>query len=317
MVIKKVSVIVSVYNEEAVLAQFYNSILPILQACGRDYEIIFTNDGSKDASSEILDRFASESPKVKVLHFSRNYGHEAAMIAGLDYSTGDVMICMDADLQHPVACINDIIQRCEEGYDVVVMVRTENKNNPVWKKLSSGLFYKILNAISDTHFSENASDFFAVTKQPAKILRERFRESNRFLRGYVQSIGFQSISIEYAAHDRAAGESKYNFKKLWNFSIHALTSFSNFPLRIASFCGVVSGLFCLVMIIYTIVSRILTDTPSGYATIVIIMSCMFMVMFFVLGIMGEYLGIILSEIRKRPIYIISKTANIDVEECDD
>ena len=206
--INKLSIVVSVYNEEAVLDKFYETILPILEEIDSDYELIFVNDGSRDASPAILDRLAMDSKKVKVIHFSRNYGHEAAMIAGIDYSSGDGIVCMDADLQHPVECIPQILDTFNQGYEVISMVRTANKSAGFVKNLTSGLFYKILNKISEVHFEENASDFFAITKKPAEVLKKHFRETSRFLRAYVQSIGFKKTTIEYvcvAQLDRALG----------------------------------------------------------------------------------------------------------------
>lgn len=167
--INKLSIVVSVYNEEAVLDKFYETILPILEGIDSDYELIFVNDGSRDASPAILDRLAMDSKKVKVIHFSRNYGHEAAMIAGIDYSSGDGIVCMDADLQHPVECIPQILDTFNQGYEVISMVRTANKSAGFVKNLTSGLFYKILNKISEVHFEENASDFLPSQRSQRKF----------------------------------------------------------------------------------------------------------------------------------------------------
>ena len=312
--IRQLSIVISVYNEEAVLNTFYEHITPVLKGCDCDYELIFVNDGSKDASPAILDRLASQSEKVKVVHFARNYGHEAAMIAGIDYSSGDGVICMDADLQHPVECIPQILEKFNEGYEVITMVRTANESAAAWKKITSRAFYKLLNKISEIRFDENASDFFAMTRQPAEILKKHFRESNRFLRAYIQSVGFNKTTMEYQAHERAAGESKYNFKKLWKFSISALLSFSNLPLKISTACGWCSAIVCFLCIIYTIATKITTGTPSGYATIIVVMCFMFMVLFFLIGIIGEYLSVILAEVRQRPIYIVKDTCNLEEKE---
>ena len=264
--INKLSIVVSVYNEEAVLDKFYETILPILEEIDSDYELIFVNDGSRDASPAILDRLAMDSKKVKVIHFSRNYGHEAAMIAGIDYSSGDGIVCMDADLQHPVECIPQILDTFNQGYEVISMVRTANKSAGFVKNLTSGLFYKILNKISEVHFEENASDFFAITKKPAEVLKKHFRETSRFLRAYVQSIGFKKTTIEYEAHDRAAGESKYSIKGLFKFSVQAMLSYSDLPLKIASLCGTFAGIACVLLIIYSIYMKIRVGAPGGYTT---------------------------------------------------
>lgn len=313
-IIKKLSIVVSVYNEEAVLDKFYQTIRPVLQSLDSDYELIFVNDGSRDASPAILDRLAMDSDKVKVIHFSRNYGHEAAMIAGIDYSSGDGVICMDADLQHPVECIPQILNTFNQGYEVISMVRTANKSAGVIKNVTSGLFYKVLNKISDTHFEENASDFFAVTRRPVEVLKKHFRESSRFLRAYVQSIGFKKTTLEYEAHDRAAGESKYNIRSLFKFSVQAMLSYSDLPLQIASICGTFAGVACVILIIYSIYMKIHVGAPGGYTTIIVVLCFMFTVLFFLLGIIGEYLSIILGEVRKRPIYLVRDTVNFEKEQ---
>lgn len=313
-IIKKLSIVVSVYNEEAVLDKFYQAIHPIVQSLDSDYELIFVNDGSRDASPAILDRLAMDSDKVKVIHFSRNYGHEAAMIAGIDYSSGDGVICMDADLQHPVECIPQILDTFNQGYEVISMVRTANKSAGLIKNVTSGLFYKLLNKISDTHFEENASDFFAVTRKPAEVLKKHFRESSRFLRAYVQSIGFKKTTLEYEAHDRAAGESKYSIRSLFKFSVQAMLSYSDLPLQIASVCGTFAGIACVILIIYSIYMKIHIGAPGGYTTIIVVLCFMFTVLFFLLGIIGEYLSIILGEVRKRPIYLVRDTVNFEKEQ---
>lgn len=313
-IIKKLSIVVSVYNEEAVLDKFYQAVHPIVQSLNSDYELIFVNDGSKDASPAILDRLAMESDKIKVIHFSRNYGHESAMIAGIDYSSGDGIICMDADLQHPVECIPQILDTFNQGYEVISMVRTTNKSAGLIKNITSGLFYKILNKISEVHFEENASDFFAISRKPAEVLKKHFRESSRFLRAYVQSIGFKKTTIEYEAHDRAAGESKYSLKGLFKFSVQALLSYSDLPLKIASVCGIFSGLICILLIIYSIYMKFKIGAPDGYTTMVVVICFMFTVLFFLLGIIGEYLSVILKEIRKRPIYLVRETVNFEKKQ---
>ena len=289
-IINKLSVVISVYNEEAVLDKMYQAVVPVVESLPCEYELLFVNDGSKDASPAILDRLAMESEKVKVIHFSRNYGHEAAMIAGIDYSTGDGVICMDADLQHPVECIPQILDAFHQGYEVVSMVRMSNKSAGLFKNITSKLFYKILNGISETHFEENASDFFAVTKRPAEVLRKHFRESSRFLRAYVQSIGFRKTTIEYTAGERAGGRSKYSLR------------------------GTSAGIASVLLIIYSIYMKIHVGAPGGYTTIIVVICFMFTVLFFLLGIIGEYLSVILGEIRRRPIYLVRDTVNLEKEQ---
>ena len=180
---KKISVVVSVYNEELALNKFYEETVKILENLSWDYELIFVNDGSQDDSYRIMSGLAEQNHKVKTVDFSRNFGHEAAMIAGIDYSTGDGIVCMDADLQHPPECIPMIIEKMDEGYQVINMVRTKNQSAGWFKNLASGAFYDLINMVSDVKFEKNASDFFAVSRNVADVLKKNYREKDRFLRG--------------------------------------------------------------------------------------------------------------------------------------
>ena len=199
---KMLSVVVSVYNEEQALPMFYKAARSVLESLDWDYELLFVNDGSQDGSMAYLRRLSREDPRVKVLGFSRNFGHEAAMIAGIDHAAGDAMVCMDADLQHPPECLVEIVKKLEEGCGVISMVRTKNPSAGLIKNITSSGFYALINTLSDVKFEPNASDFFAVSRQAADVLRENYRERVRFLRGYVQSIGFQKAVITYEAGDR-------------------------------------------------------------------------------------------------------------------
>ncbi len=302
------SVVVSVYNEEEALAQFYQVTEGILNTISWDYELVFVNDGSRDQSLSILNRLADSNPKVKVVSFSRNFGHEAAMIAGIDYSQGDGIICMDADLQHPPACIPEIIRRFEAGYEVINMVRTKNESAGWFKNMASSAFYKLINALSDVKFESNASDFFAISRNVAAVLKENYREKVRFLRGYVQNVGFSKTTIEYEARARVAGESKYSIRKLFQFSVNTIVCFSNLPLKLGIFAGIFAGFLGLVVLVYTLFTR--SGAPSGYATIVILNCFMFAFLFLIVGIIGEYISILFTELKDRPIYIVQNTRNL-------
>lgn len=312
---KELSLVISVYNEEAVLEQFSKAFDKIAPTIMWDYELIFVNDGSTDASLSILEQIAKKNDKVKVVSFSRNFGHEAAMIAGIDHATGDGIICMDADLQHPLECINPIIEKFEEGYDVVSMIRTANKSAGLIKNITSGAFYKVVNALSKgqgVHFEENASDFFGITKTVAKVLRENYREKNRFLRGYIQSVGFKKAKIDYVAAKRAGGQSHYSLKRLFKFSINTIVCFSDMPLKLGIHAGIFSGAIGLIMLIYTLFTY--HGAPAGYATIVILMCFLFAMLFFVIGVIGQYIAILFSETQDRPIYIVEEKINFEEEE---
>ena len=307
----KLSVVVSVYNEEKALREFYketNKILEQIKNSGWEHEIIFVNDGSADNSLSILEELAKEDHDVKLISFSRNFGHEAAMIAGIDHSTGDGIICMDADLQHPPECIPQIIEKFSAGYEVINMVRIKNKSAGLVKNITSSGFYWLINHISDVHFEPNASDFFAISSHVAQVLKDNYREKVRFLRGYVQNVGFKKTNIEYEARARVAGESKYSIKKLFIFSINTILCFSNMPLKLGIYAGVFSAALGVLVMVYTLCTR--QGAPSGYATIVVLLCFMFAMMFLLIWIIGEYIAILFTELKDRPVYIVEKTENL-------
>lgn len=305
---KVLSIVVSVYNEEQALPLFYQTTKPILEQLSWDYELLFVNDGSRDGSRLLLEQLAARDDKVRLISFSRNFGHEAAMIAGIDYAAGDAIVCMDADLQHPPQCIPDIIARLEKGYGVISMVRTKNTSAGFVKNVTSAAFYKLINTLSDVKFEANASDFFVISRPAADVLRNNYREKVRFLRGYVQNIGFAKTTIEYEAHDRVAGESKYSLRKLFVFSMNTIMCFSNLPLKLGIYAGIFAALLGVAVMIYTLCTR--QSAPSGYATIVVLICFMFAILFVIVGIIGEYIAILFSELKDRPIYIVEKTENI-------
>ena len=321
---KNCSIIVSVYNEEASLENFFEACSSVLSRCRAGSkedsacekivekyhtEILFVDDGSTDRSPLILDRLALEYPElVKVIHFSRNFGHEAAMTAGLDYASGDFLIFMDADLQHSPELILEMLEKYEEGFHVVSMVRTKNSSAGILKNLSSAAFYWVLNHLSPLHFEANASDFFGISSAVQQVLKKYYREKVRYLRGYVQSVGFSKTKIEYEAGVRQGGKSHYSLRKLWAFSRNTLLSFSNLPLKLGIFASVCSMFLGILLLVYTLLTR--KGAPSGYATIVVLLCFMFAVLFFVVGIIGEYIALLFEEIKDRPIYVVSKTMNL-------
>ncbi len=303
------SVVVSVYNEEQALPLFYQTIKPILESSAWDYELLFVNDGSSDGSRLLLEQIAAKDDQAKLISFSRNFGHEAAMIAGIDYAAGDAIMCMDADLQHPPECIPQIIEKLEAGYEIINMVRTKNTSAGLFKNIASGTFYKLINHLSEVKFEPNASDFFVISRPAAQVLKQNYREKVRFLRGYVQNIGFPRTTIEYEANERAAGSSKYSFKKLLMLSMHTIMCFSNLPLRLGIYAGIFAAVMGVIVMVYTLITR--GGAPSGYATIVVLICFMFAILFIIVGIIGEYIAILFSELKDRPIYIVEKTKNID------
>ncbi|NBI72005.1 glycosyltransferase [Clostridiaceae bacterium] len=308
---KQISIVISVYNEEEALERFYQEAKPVFDALSWDYELIFVNDGSTDRSGRMLDELAGRDKKVRAIHFSRNFGHEAAMAAGLDFSSGDGIVCMDADLQHPPWCVAKIIEKFEEGYEVISMVRTRNRSAGLVKNITSAVFYRLINTISDVRLEPNASDFFALTANAAEVLKTSYREKVRFLRGYVQNIGFRYTTLEYEAGPRVAGESKYSIRKLIRFSLNTILCFSDLPLKLGIYSGIVVGCLGLLVMLVTVYEWAVRGTPNGYATVVVLLCFMFAMLFIVVGIIGEYISILFAELKDRPIYIVRRTENFE------
>lgn len=305
---KLIGIVVSVYNEQEGLKLFYDTLKECLdrlvsERSGYDYDICFVNDGSTDGSQSVLDVIKEKDPEhVTVITFSRNFGHEAAMTAGLDYSGGDYLIFMDADLQHPPACIPEIMDCFEAGHSIINMVREKNEGAGAFGNAASALFYKLINRISEAEMIPAASDFFAMDKAAAGVLKTNYREKVRFLRGFVQNIGFDKTTLSYKAGARAAGRSHYSFGRLLRLSVDAMTCFSDFPLKLGIYAGFFSGFLGILLIIYTLATR--NGAPGGYTTIVIVLCFMFAVLFLLLGAIGSYISILFREIKDRPIYIV-------------
>jgi dolichol-phosphate mannosyltransferase len=229
------------------------------------------------------------------------------MIAGIDHATGDAVICMDSDLQHPPDLIPVMFETYLQGYDIINMVRSKNEGTRGVHSLLSAGFYRFLNKISHQKFAENASDFFLISRPVANILRDNYRERNRFLRGLIQTIGFRGTTLEFTAPARLAGESKYSFFKLVALTAHAVTSFSKAPLFLGIWFGFFFAFISFALGLYTILVYLFgTTPPSGYTTIVLFLSFSFTILFFMIGIIGIYVGYLFDEQKRRPIYIAAE-----------
>lgn len=302
---KKITIVLSCYNEKNCILEFYNQIINIVDN-NYIYELLYIDDGSYDGTSEELNKIKNnniiENVKIKIIKFSKNFGHEAAMLCGIDYAEGDFVIFMDGDGQHPINKVREIVELLENDTDIVMMVREKYVGKSLLSNLFSSLFYKIINKFSNANFLENASDFFALNKKVVYYLRNNYREKVRFLRGIVQNVGFRKSIIKYDSLNRISGKSHYNIKKLTNLAITSIFSYSDMPLHIGIFFGLICALMGVILIIYTMFSR--NGAPSGYATIIIFLCFMFSMLFILLSVIGEYIAIIFKEIKDRPIYTI-------------
>ncbi len=305
----RLSLVVSVFNEEEALELFYEQALIELNKLNIKYQLIFVNDGSSDNSLEILKKIANSNKSVQLINFSRNFGHEAAMLAGIDNSNAEAIICMDSDLQHPPSLIKAMLDEFDKGSNVVNMVRKERKDGGFINKIFSKLFYGLINKMTTFRLEPNASDFFLISNKVATIITNDYRERTRFLRGLIQIVGFSKSKIEFVAPERIAGESKYSFMKLLIFSFSAISVLSKAPLRIGIYTGSLFAGLSLIVGSYSFIMWFFDRPSPGYSTIVILISTMFSIQFFVLGILGDYIGYIFDEVKKRPHYIIDKQEN--------
>jgi polyisoprenyl-phosphate glycosyltransferase len=308
---KKISVVFSVYNEAESLGQLFDQLQKLFSQTIYHFEILFVDDGSTDQSAEIIRSFMASLQagvhSCRLIRFSRNFGHEAAMIAGMDHASGDAVICMDADLQHPLEMIPGMTDRFELGYEVVSMVRKENKGVSPLAHAMSRFFYRMLNLMSPDKLHYNASDFFLVSANVASVLRNNYRERTRFLRGIIQTIGFKSTSLEYVAPPRIGGKTKYSLPGLIALTAHAVTSFSKAPLYLGIWFGFIFAALSIVLAIYTMwVYLFGAAPPSGYTTIVLFLSISFSILFFLIGIIGIYVGHLFEEQKGRPIYLVEE-----------
>jgi len=300
-------IIVSVYNEAASLPAFHaeaTQLVSQLAAEGTDATIVYVNDGSIDESAGLLDRFAAE-PGVRVLHLSRNFGHEAAMLAGLDDCDADHAVFLDADLQHPPEVVRRAMAVARAGHDVVLM-RREAAPGGGLRRACNAAFYRGLAVISALPLEPDASDFFLVGRPVIDVLQREIRERTRFLRGLVQWVGFRRAVLSYTAAPRRSGRSKYHLGRLFSLARDATLAFSTAPLRVAYVAAIAMLLACLATAVYSLGGWWLGNPPSGYTTIMLFSTAVAAAQFGLLGILGEYIGQLVDEAKGRPVYIVAR-----------
>ena len=305
---KKISLVVPCYNEEEVIKIFYAEIQKIKKDFKNvTFEIIFVNDGSKDKTLELM-RELSKNDDVRYVSFSRNFGKEAAMYAGLEASTGDYIAIMDADLQDPPALLKEMYEILESGeYDSVATRRVTRKGEPVIRSFFARLYYKLINKISKTEIVDGARDFRLMTRQMVNSVLS-LKEYNRFSKGIFSWVGYRTKWLEYENVERAAGETKWSFWKLFLYSLESIVAFSTVPLSIASVMGILFCFVAFIIIIFVIVRTLIYGDPtSGWPSMVCIMFFIGGVQLLCLGIMGQYLSKTYLEVKKRPIYIVQET----------
>ena len=312
------SVIIPCYNESMVIKKTHCKLLEILLDDGKekgyDFELIFVDDGSKDETLNIIRNCAEEDHHTKYISFSRNFGKEAAMLAGLTYASGDMVVIIDADLQHPPELIPKMIDVCNKGYDQVIAKR--NRAGEAKRRfLSAKIYYKLVNHIVDVKMIDGVGDFRLLTRKAVEAILS-LQEYNRFSKGIFSWVGFKETTIEYENQQRAAGESKWSFKKLLSYGIDGLLSFNNKPLRICFLLGIFSMLASLIYIIVTFVQIVIHGiSVPGYFTTISAILFIGGIQLVSIGVLGEYIGRIYYEVKKRPHYLIDST-NIEKSMID-
>ncbi|MEI7832382.1 MAG: glycosyltransferase family 2 protein [bacterium] len=304
------SVVVAVFNEEEVLPHFYDRLTRVLDTLDGSSEIIFINDGSSDQSPLILHELHRRDPRVKVIHFARNFGHEIAVIAGLDYASGEATIIMDADLQDPPEVIPDLAAKWREGYEVVYAQRAGRAGETGFKKITAAWYYRLMRAVTSIDLPVDTGNFRLMGRRALKAVTS-MRERHRFLRGMVCWVGFRQAGVSYERAARAAGETKYPLRKMVKLAKDGIYSFSRVPLELASYLGFVIAVFAFLMLIWVFVDKMLShNVVPGWASTMSAILFLGAVQLICLGIIGDYLGRIYDEVRGRPLYIVDEVEGL-------
>ncbi len=307
----KISLVIPVFNEEEAIPFFYNAIRSDNFLSKHEVELIFINDGSKDKTSSIIENLLNKDYLVKLIDFSRNFGKESAMFCGLEYSTGDIVIPIDVDLQDPINVIPKMIEKYKSGVDIVLAKRIDRSSDSFFKRFSANFFYKIHNKISNPKIEENVGDFRLISRQAVEEII-KLPERQLFMKGILSWVGFKTEIVEYKREERIAGKTKFNGWKLWNFALEGFTSFSTLPLRIWTYIGFLVSVIAFIFSIIIIFKKIFWGDPvSGYASTMVAILFIGGIQLVGIGVLGEYIGRIYMETKQRPKYIIKKFLNKD------
>ena len=303
------SVVAPVYNEEALVTEFCRRAIAALEPLGEPFELVLVNDGSRDSSPEIIRRLHEQDPRIKIINFSKNFGHQIAITAGMDYARGEVVVVIDSDLQDPPEVIPRMIEEWKRGFQVVYGVRGEREGETAFKLATASLFYRLIRKITNVDIPLDAGDFRLMDRKVVNALKS-MREQKRFMRGLSVWVGFKQTGITYKRDARKAGETKYPIRKMIRFALDGITAFSYLPLQLASYMGFIIacivGLAGIIAVILRLSNLIGPDVLKGQTTTLVAVLFLGGVQLIFLGIIGEYLGRIYDEVKRRPLYIVAE-----------
>ncbi len=320
MTTKTLSLVIPIYNEELIIDELEVRLRQLLTDVTADanlaWEVVFINDGSHDRSLEKLRALARAEPRYRVLSFSRNFGHQLAITAGMDRADGDAVVVMDADLQDPPEVVREMVARWREGYDVVYGVRAKRHGESFFKLLTAAVFYRLLRRLTGVNIPLDAGDFRLMSR-PVVLTMRALRERHRFIRGLVSWVGFKQVAVTYERHARHAGETKYPLHKMLRFALDGITSFSTLPLRTATWLGVLSGVGAVAIGLWAIyVKFFIRGVVPGWTTLMILVAFSSSAQLIMMGVLGEYLGRAYDELKRRPLYIVAEEHNFDAGNPD-
>jgi glycosyltransferase involved in cell wall biosynthesis len=301
---KYFSVVIPLLNEEGNIQVLYDALVPVLEKITADYEILFVDDGSKDGSFQRIQQISNHNDKVLGISLSRNFGHQIALTAGMEHACGELVVTMDADMQHPPEVIAELYKKYQEGnYDIINTLREETADSSAFKRISSNWFYKLINKLSDIHIEQSAADFRLMNRKTIDAFLQ-IKEKDRFTRGLISWMGFRQTNISYVAPARFSGKSKYSITKMFRFAADGITSFSARPLRISFFAGLSSSFIGLLYAIFAVIKYFMKETIPGWTSILVCILIIGGIQLISIGIIGEYLARVFNEAKNRPLYLI-------------
>jgi polyisoprenyl-phosphate glycosyltransferase len=311
------SLVLPIYNEEAVIPELHARLQQFLPRLGLETEVVFVDDGSRDRSLALLRGIAATEPRYRVLSFARNFGHQAAITAGLDHARGEAIVVMDADLQDPPEVVLEMVAKWREGFDVVYGKRRSREGETWLKLLTAKWFYRIFAAMIPIEVPLDTGDFRLMSRRIVTVLRE-LRETHRFVRGLVAWLGFKQTAVLYDRPARFAGETKFPLRKMLRFAIDGITSFSVLPLRFATYLGMLISIASVGVAIWAVLARFVFQvTVPGWTTVIVLVSLLAAVQLIMIGILGEYIGRIYEQVKKRPLYVVAERLNFAGEGATD